>query len=326
MKKWMIILGVLSMTLSACSDEETKDGKENAEDKVSQEEPSAPSEGFYKEVKDIRVDHIHGLGYPGSGDSLMIATHHGPILYEGGVWSETTSENHDYMGFQAVADGFVSSGHPEPGSDYENPLGLLKSTNLGETFQQYSFAGEIDFHYLGASYNTDRIYVFNEMPNEKLENGFFYSDDYGQTNTAMQMKGFEAEMISNIAAHPDTLDTVAIGTERGLYVSTDAGNTFSLFKPDIYVTYVTLSTNQALVAAVNKEKKIELHQIDLSSTEGKTLSPPELTEDNAITFIARHPTNEKELSFVTLQNDVYQTIDGGATWDQLLAKGEVVKE
>lgn len=319
MKKWMITIGLLSIALSACSSEETKKEKEN---NVSQEKPSAPSEGFYQDLKNISLDHIHGLGYPGSGNALMVATHHGPILYEEGVWKGTTSENHDYMGFQAVADGFVSSGHPESGSDYENPLGLLKSTNLGETFKQYSFAGEIDFHYLAASYNTDRIYVFNEMPNEKLNNGFFYTDDYGQKMRAMNMKGFEAEMMSNIASHPDNSDTVAIGTERGLYVSTDAGDTFSLLKPNIYVTYVTLGSTQAFVAAVNEEKKVELHQIDLSSKKGTSLSLPELTEDNAITFIAQHPTKEKELSFVTLQNDLYQTTDGGATWTQLLAKGK----
>lgn len=322
----MIALGMISLTLSACSTEEPKEEKENTVDEVKQEEPSAPSEGFYQEVEDLHVDHIHGLGYPASGDVLMIASHHGPVLFEEGVWKEATSEKHDYMGFQAVADGFVSSGHPEPGSDYENPLGLLKSTNYGETFQQYAFAGEIDFHYLAASYNTNRIYVFNEMPTDELENGFFYSDDYGNTMNAMGMEGFEATMMSNIAAHPKTPETLAIGTERGLYVSTDSGDTFSLINSDFYVTYVTLSQTHALVTTVNEEKKVELHQIDLDSNEGEKLSIPDLTEENAITFIAQHPTNDAELSFVTLQNDVYRSTDGGITWSQLLAAGKLINE
>lgn len=326
----MISLGMISLTLAACSTEERKEEKENAIDEVTQEEtqeePSAPSAGFYQEVEDLHVDHVHGLGYPASGDALMVASHHGPVLFEDGVWKETTSEKHDYMGFQAVADGFVSSGHPEPGSDYENPFGLLKSTNYGETFQQYAFVGEIDFHYLAASYNTNRIYVFNEMPTDELENGFFYTDDYGTTMNAMGMKGFEATMMSNIAAHPETPETLAIGTERGLYVSTDSGDSFSLVNSDLYVTYVTLSGTHAFVTAVNEEKNVELHQIDLDSNEAEKLSTPDLTEENAITFIAQHPTNEKELSFLTLQNDVFQSTDGGTTWTQILAAGKLIKE
>jgi hypothetical protein len=323
MKKWMIIIGLLSVTLAACSSNDTT--KEKTEDKATQDSPVAPSEGFYEEASDVKVDHIHGLGYPGAGDALMVASHNGPLLYEEGMWKETTSEKHDYMGFQAVADGFVSSGHPEPGSDYENPLGLLKSTNAGESFKQYAFAGEIDFHYLAASYQTERIYVFNEMPSDNLDNGFFYTDDFGQKWTTMDMKGFEAEMMSNMAAHPDTPETVAIGTERGLYLSTDAGQSFSLFKEDMYVTYVTLSKNHAYVAEL-VDDNVQLVQIDLASKEAKTLSVPQLAKDNAVTYIATHPTNDQEISIATMQNDVYQTTDDGATWNQLMTLGELTKE
>ena len=319
----MIIIGLLSVTLAACSSNDTT--KEKTEDKATQDSPVAASEGFYQEATDVKVDHIHGLGYPGAGDALMVASHNGPLLYEEGMWKETTSEKHDYMGFQAVADGFVSSGHPEPGSDYENPLGLLKSTNAGESFKQYAFAGEIDFHYLAASYHTDRIYVFNEMPADNLDNGFFYTDDYGQKWTTMDMTGFEAEMMSNMAAHPDTPETVAIGTERGLYLSTDAGQSFSLFKEDMYVTYVTLSKSHAYVAEL-VDDKVQLVQIDLVSKEAKTLSVPQLAKDNAVTYIATHPTSDKEISIATMQNDVYQTTDGGATWNQLFTLGELTKE
>ncbi|PUB13370.1 F510_1955 family glycosylhydrolase [Paenisporosarcina sp. OV554] len=325
MKTWIIIMGLLSLTLAACSSNDTTEDKEKTVDEATQDAPVAPSDDFYQETTDTKVDHIHGLGYPGSGDALMLASHHGPLLYEEGTWKETTGEKHDYMGFQAVDDGFVSSGHPEPGSDYENPLGLLKSTDAGETFKQYAFAGEIDFHYLAASYHTNRIYVFNEMPTDKLENGFFYTDDYGQKWTTMDLNGFEAEMISNMAAHPDTPETVAIGTDRGLYLSTDAGQSFSLFKDDMYITYVTLSKSHAYVAELVGDK-VQLVQIDLTSKEAKTLSGPQLAKENAVTYIATHPTNDKEISIATLQNNVYQTTDGGVTWKSLVKLGDLTKE
>jgi hypothetical protein len=66
-----------------------------------------------------------------------------------------------------------------------------------------------------------------------------------------------------------------------------------------------------------------LHKKDLDSGEGETLAIPELTEENSIIFMAQHPTKTEELTFATLQNDVYQSTDGGATWNQLMNKGAV---
>ncbi|MCZ8537592.1 sialidase [Paenisporosarcina quisquiliarum] len=322
MKKQILMVGLVSVMLAACSSNEKTEHNEHKVDKATQENPSSPSKDFYKETTDVQVSHIHGLGYPSSGDALMLATHRGPVTYENGVWKETTGEKHDYMGFQAVADGFVSSGHPEPGSDYKNPLGLLKSTNAGETFEQYAFEGEIDFHYLAAGYNTDRIYVFNEMPTKKLGNGFYYSDDLGQAWTAMEMGGFEANMMSNITAHPDEPETIAIGTDRGLYVSKDAGKTFSLATKGKMITYALLGKQHAYVAEL-VDDQVQLNQINLSSKEEKTMATPKLKKDNAIIYIAVHPTDDKEISIATLQNDVYQSTDGGATWTQILAAGTV---
>lgn len=330
MKKWIILIGLMSATLAACSPGETsnekqKDATEHTKHEATTEGSVARSKGFYQTTTNPHVDHLHGLGYPGSSDMLMLATHGGPLLYDNGEWKETSSEKHDYMGFQAVSDGFVSSGHPEPGTDYKNPLGLLKSTNLGETFKQYAFAGEIDFHYLGASYNTDRIYVYNQMPTKKLGNGFYYTDDLGNSWSQMKMGGFDAKMMSNIAAHPDTSEVVAIGTDQGVYLSTDSGDTFTLIHEGVSISSVTLSATHAFAAAVDGDK-VQFLQIDLSSKNVETLSLPELTADNAITLIALHPTNVKELSFATLQNDVYQTIDGGTTWVQLINAGKVTKK
>ncbi len=93
----------------------------------------------------------------------------------------------------------------------------------------------------------------------------------------------------------------------------------------MYITYVTLSKSHAYVAEL-VDDKVQLVQIDLASKEEKTLSVPQLAKDNAVTYIATHPTNDKEISIATLQNDVYQTIDGGATWKSLIKLGELTQE
>lgn len=64
------------------------------------------------------------------------------------------------MGFTAAgADHFYASGHPGPSDDLPNPVGLIESTDAGETWQPLSPTGESDFHTLGAAGN--QVYGFN---------------------------------------------------------------------------------------------------------------------------------------------------------------------
>ena len=50
-------------------------------------------------------------------------------------------------------------------SNLKNPLGIMKSTDQGNTLEKIKFYGEIDFHYLAASYYNHTLYVYNEHPN-----------------------------------------------------------------------------------------------------------------------------------------------------------------
>lgn len=86
---------------------------------------------FIYEKTNKTIDHIHDLGI--SDDDLYIATHTGLMKYDGDNWYATSSNNHDYMGFSLTKDGFYSSGHPMEGSNLENSLGLIKSTDKGKT-------------------------------------------------------------------------------------------------------------------------------------------------------------------------------------------------
>lgn len=44
----------------------------------------------------VTLTHVHGLSYSADGRKLMIASHHGLAVYEGGRWSKAPGPQHDY--------------------------------------------------------------------------------------------------------------------------------------------------------------------------------------------------------------------------------------
>jgi len=95
--------------------------------------------------------HVHAVGRdPGDG-KLYLATHDGLFRYDP-TGPTRVGPVIDLMGFTIVGAGhYLASGHPGPGVDLPQPVGLLESTNAGQTWQQRSRAGESDFHTLTAS-------------------------------------------------------------------------------------------------------------------------------------------------------------------------------
>jgi len=273
----------------------------------------------FDEVKNEQIEHLHGLGYPNGEEKVLIATHNG--LYEYDVkWKEATSRKHDYMGFSAVKEGFYSSGHPEPNSDYKNPLGLIKSEDEGASFEQLAFYGETDFHYMTVGYESNMIYVINENPNNELTAGLHYSDDDGKTWTESEMKNFNSKFISNLSAHPSVSSTLAIGSQDGLFITRDYGESFELLKSPVAITYVTLTEKAGVYASIENEE-VKLVMFNLENSELEDLKVPDLGKNNPIVQIAVNPTDEKEITIATFENDIYQTEDLGETWKMIAEKG-----
>ncbi len=100
--------------------------------------------------------HVHGLGYLPATNQVLVATHHGLIVgNQAGsswTWEYAGSERYDYMGFtqDAVNRTVVySSGHPDDRRGYGGVhLGLRRSTDAGQTWEQRSLKGQVDFHSL----------------------------------------------------------------------------------------------------------------------------------------------------------------------------------
>ncbi|MHA6258486.1 F510_1955 family glycosylhydrolase [Sporosarcina sp. CAU 1771] len=305
MKNNMLIVGLLAMAilLAACN----KESKNYA----------------FEEVENNKFEHLHGLGYISGGPDIVISTHDGLYEYANEGWKEANSEKHDYMGFQTIREGFFSSGHPEPGTSYKNPLGLIKSTDRGASFEKLAFYGEIDFHYLAAGYDSNAIYVLNEMPTKELAGGLHYTLDEGETWEEASMNDFDSEFISNLAAHPLQKEVIAIGSKDGIFLSKDYGENFELFNDTKMVLYLTLTETKGLFSSYENET-VELKSFAYDKDQERAIQLPAEVM-SPIVFIAVNPEDENEIVIATYSNDIYLTKDKGGNWTSLAEKGTLAK-
>ncbi len=168
--------------------------------------------------------HVHGLGINPTDGSLYIATH-------SGLWrtapGETRAERvgnrmQDTMGFTIIgADRFLGSGHPDQQQFRDEGLppllGLIESTDGGESWQPISLLGEADFHVLLSK--GSRVYGF-DATNERL----MFSRDAGRTWTERRPPA----PLFDMAVHPSDLSRLIASGEGGLWKSTTEGREWSL--------------------------------------------------------------------------------------------------
>ena len=320
MRKWITATTIVLFLLSACSQQEEPQTakKEEPANKEAKQDANLP---YLTQSNGLAIEHIHGIGY-NLENELLVATHHGLKLNRDGVWYETSKNLHDYMGFQVKEDGFLVSGHPEEGSSLENPLGLMKADKYGEKLEPIQFSGESDFHFLGASFADQDLYVINEQPNSVLEQGFYHSPDGGKNFKQPDMAGFEADSFGMIAVHPSNGDIVAMATREGVFGSTDSGKTFSKWV-DGMITALTFSEEQLVYAAVSDDGAISLHSYNLENKETAPVAIPYLDFDNPVTYIAISPVDSNILSIATYDLDILQSKDFGSNWEPLIQDGKM---
>ena len=185
----------LILALSACSPSSVSAG-------------SAPSGSTGGPLPDA---HVHGLSVSESGQ-VLLATHDGLFDVTKQPVTKIGATN-DLMGFSGGTDHGVlyASGHPGEGSDLANPLGLIRSTDAGKTWEKLSRQGESDFHALTAT--KSGIVGFD---------GALRTSPDGKTwNTAA------ADFVPAALAGNPTSDTVLATTPQGIRRSTDGGSTWA---------------------------------------------------------------------------------------------------
>lgn len=156
--------------------------------------------------------HVHGLSISSTTGQVLLATHDGlfDMTEKPAVKIGPTN---DLMGFTAGTDHGVlyASGHPGEGSDMANPLGLLRSTDTGKTWEKLSRQGESDFHALAAT-----------------KSGIVGFD--GALRTSPDGKVWDTvatDFVPAVLAGNPASDTVLATTPQGIRRSTDGGKTWT---------------------------------------------------------------------------------------------------
>jgi len=164
-------------------------------------------------VVPAEAGHVHGMAVNPADGQLYLGTHGGTLVVDGDTITRIGDTTIDLMGFTvAGADHFYASGHPGPSDDLPNPVGLIESTDAGETWQPLSLTGESDFHTLGAAGN--QVYGFN---------GQLIGTDDGRNWTP----GAAEVAPASLAVDPKAGTRVVATTEHGPALSTDRAETFT---------------------------------------------------------------------------------------------------
>ena len=172
--------------------------------------PAGPSPAGSTGSSPLPDAHVHGLSVSETGQ-VLLATHDGLFDMTKKPVTKIGATN-DLMGFTGGTDHGVlyASGHPGEGSDLADPLGLIRSTDAGKSWEKLSRQGESDFHALTAT--KSGIVGFD---------GALRTSPDGKTwNTAA------ADFVPAVLAGNPTSDPVLATTPQGIRRSTDGGMTW----------------------------------------------------------------------------------------------------
>jgi photosystem II stability/assembly factor-like uncharacterized protein len=154
---------------------------------------------------------VHGLAVDARTGRVLLATHEG--LFDMSTEPATKiGPTNDLMGFTAATGTgiFYASGHPGKDSTMPNPMGLIRSSDGGRTWEQLSRQGQSDFHALTVT--KSGIVAFD---------GQLWTSPDGKSWTTAAA-GFAPAVLAGNSGTNTVLATLPEGLQR----STDGGHTW----------------------------------------------------------------------------------------------------
>lgn len=243
--------------------------------------------------------HVHGLGVNPADGALYIATHTG--LYRSGEGDSKSvrvgDSKQDTMGFSVIGpDRFVGSGHPDFRTDLPPLLGLIESTDKGQSWEPISLLGDADFHVLRAA--GERVYGYDSS-NDRL----LVSADAGRTWEEVERP---APLVDLVTDPNDSQHVVASGVSdisQGLYESRDGGRTWKEMGNQVGLLAWPVTAQLFLVDGGG--------DVFLSTDDGDTFERRGAIGGQPAAFLGR----EAGELFVALHDGtIKHSTDGGRTW------------
>jgi hypothetical protein len=245
--------------------------------------------------------HVHGLGVNPADGALFIATHTGLFRVEPGERkAERVGDRYqDTMGFTIVGPNrFLGSGHPDMNEarekDLPSLLGLIESTDAGESWQPISLSGQADFHVL--RFAGERVYGY-DASNDRL----LVSGDRGRSWQELEKPGPLVDLAVDPADERRIVVASAGGLEEGLFESPDGGESWK--RVSEAVGLLAWPGRLYVIAGGG--------QVFASRDGGRRLDHQGKIGGQPAALVAERP---RELYAALHDGTIKRSVDGGATW------------
>ncbi|MGG5173261.1 F510_1955 family glycosylhydrolase [Pseudarthrobacter sp. J1738] len=237
--------------------------------------------------------HIHGLSVNGATGQVLLATHEGLFDVSKKPAVKIGPAN-DLMGFTAARDQgvFYASGHPGKDSSLPSPLGLIRTSDGGKTWEQLSRQNESDFHALAAT--KSGIVAFDGTLRTSTDGATWKSVAAGFTPAAL-------------AGNPYS-DTVLATTRDGVQRSTDGGATWALDKAAPVIQYAAFASAREAVGAAPDGT------VYYSSDAGSTWKQTGKIPGEVQAVAATEGTDRNPWLWAATSTGLVVSTDGGATF------------
>jgi hypothetical protein len=261
--------------------------------------------------------HVHGLAFSSDGKALLAATERGLIAYREGAWTRMRGPAYDLRALSVTAEALIASGYRKSGNPPAEPLGFVRSRDGGATWQPALLAGEAAFHVAAAGHRSRMLYFFSPRPLPRLPaTGLYAARDDGRSWERVAARGLDGWVLG-LAAHPQDGMTVAAATTTGLFLSRDGGARFRRLARGGVVSAVAFGgANLYYVYAYSRT----LVAASLDGRQRRHIELPAAWTD-VVDRIAENPADPRQIAIATRWQDVYLSINAGATWDRIAASG-----